>query len=223
MRIVAWNTAARVAPTSQHLIGLAPDVAVLSEWGKLPTLPPESATTYVEFGETNKRGLAVAAWGEWSVRAADLPEIQGVVIGGVDVDGPVPFRLLAVWCYLSGSPTLNPVIEALDAWADWTSAAPLVVAGDFNTGGAWHDIRTGPKSHFPIVDRLDSLGLRSAYHADRGTEQGVDEEPTHWHSHGGTFMIDHVFTPKDWPINSVAVGERDQSDHAPVVVDVEPA
>jgi hypothetical protein len=27
-----------------------------------------------------------------------------------------------------------------------------VVAGDFNTGGGWADIRTGPMSHFPIVD-----------------------------------------------------------------------
>lgn len=36
-------------------------------------------------------------------------------------------------------------------------------------------------------------------------------------------MIDHVFTPKAWPIHSVTVGERDRSDHAPVLVDVEPS
>ncbi len=184
--------------------------------------PPASATSFVEFGEQHKRGLAVAAWGDWSVSAPELPEINGGVLGGVQVDGPAPFRLIAVWAYLSGSPKVNPVIEALDAWADWTSDMPLVVAGDFNTGGSWQDIRTGPMSHFPIVDQLASLGLHSAYHANREIEQGVDEEPTHWHSSGGTFMIDHVFTPQTWAINSVTIGHRGRSDHAPIIVDTEP-
>lgn len=226
MRLVTWNTANRVDPESPYLSELQVDLAVLPEWGKVPTRPPAWSTSFVEFGEFNKRGLGVAARGEWAVSAPELPEIDGVVIGGVQIDGPVPFRLVAVWSYLSESPKVNPVTEALDAWADWTSEMPLVVAGDFNTGGWWQDIRKGPMSHFPIVDRLASLGLRSAYHADRGTEQGLDEDPTHWHSHGGAFMIDHVFTPESWPINSVTVGEevpwRDRSDHAPVVVDVTP-
>jgi len=37
---------------------------------------------------------------------------------------------------------------------------------------------------------------------------GVDEEPTHWHSNGGRFMIDHILTPMDRPIRSVTVGWR---------------
>ena len=226
MRIATWNTANRVDPESPYLNEMRPDVAVLPEWGNVPMRPPAWSTSFVEFGETNKRGLGVAACGEWSVSAPELPKIEGVVVGGVQVDGPSPFRLIAVWSYLSGSPKVNPVIEALDAWAEWTSGMPLVVAGDFNTGGWWQDIREGPMSHFPIVERLESLGLHSAYHADRGTEQGADENTTHWHSRGGTFMIDHVFTPAFWAINSVTVGEqvpwRERSDHAPMVVDVVP-
>jgi len=84
---------------------------------------------------------------------------------------------------------------------------------------------TGPMSHFPIVDRLGALGLRSAYHADRGTEQGVREETTLWHTGGGSYMVDHIFTPSSWPISAVTVGNatpwRQRSDHAPLIVDLE--
>ena len=225
MRLGTWNTAGR-SSAQEFLAELRLDIAVLPEWGQLPMRPLESASSFIEFGEVGKRGMAVAAWGDWSVSSPALPAIDGVVIGGVDVDGPVPFHLLAVWAYLSGNPKTNPVIEALDAWRDWASAKPLVVAGDFNTGGWWQEIRTGPMSHFPIVERLADLGLQSAYHADRGADQGVDEEPTHWHSRGGAFMIDHIFTPTDWPIGSVTVGSdepwRERSDHAPLVVDITP-
>ena len=158
--------------------------------------------------------------------APDLPKIDGVVIGGVEVCGPVPFNLIAVWSYLSGSPRQNPVIEALDAWRDWTESAPLVVAGDFNTGGHWQELQTGPKSHFPIVERLEAQGLRSAYHTYRRTDQGLSEEPTLWHSSGGSFMVDHIFTPAPWPVVSVWVGGEDpwrqRSDHAPIVAEVQP-
>jgi hypothetical protein len=226
MRLGTWNTAGW-SSAHEFLDDLRLDIAVLPEWGEVPMQLPQSANTSVEFGVVDTRGLAVAAWGDWSVSAPELPTIDGVVIGGVDVDGPVPFHLLAVWAYLSDNPKTHPIIEALDAWDDWASEKPVVVAGDFNTGGSWQKKRTGPMSHFPIVEQLADRGLQSAYHVDRGADQGVDEEPTHWHSNGGEFMIDHIFTPTDWPISSVTVGNEEpwgqRSDHAPIVVDITPA
>lgn len=226
MRLGTWNTANRRI-AREHLAELALDLAVLPEWGTVPMDPPEDADSFVEFGVRGKKGLAVAAWGDWSLNAAELPGITGAVVGGVDVSGPVPFHLLAVWSHLSGSPRTNPVIEALNSWEDWVSEKPLIVAGDFNTGGFWQKLRTGPKSHFPIVDRLADLGLHSAYHAHRDVDQGGDEEPTHWHSRGGAFMIDHIFSPTDWQIASFVVGCEDpwrqRSDHAPLVLETVPS
>lgn len=102
-----------------------------------------------------------------------------------------------------------------------------MVAGDLNTGGVWKDIRTGPMSHFPIVERLGELGLQSVYHVARCVDQGVDEEPTHWNNKTGPCMIDHVFTPTLWPILTVTVGPEgpwhQRSDHAPLIVEVDPA
>jgi hypothetical protein len=187
---------------------------------------PVSASSFVDFGETGRFGLGVAGFGEWTVSRAGVPPILGRVIGAVEVAGASPFRLVAVWSYLSGRPKVNPVIEALDAWEIWLDQGAVVVAGDFNTGGGWAHIRTGPMSQFPIVERLEAIGLHSAYHVDRSIQQGVGEEPTLWHTGGGTYMVDHVFTPSTWPILAVTVGGddpwRERSDHAPVVVEVEP-
>ena len=62
------------------------------------------------------------------------------------------------------------------------------------------------------------------YHTFFSVEQGVGEDPTHWHSGGGTYMVDHVFVPSNWQILEVTIGAEDpwktRSDHAPVVVEV---
>lgn len=227
LRLAAWNTA-RHSPGIKldHLAHLSPDVAVLPELAWLPMAAPADAdATFVDFGAPGELGIGVVAWAPWSVGRAEVPPIAGSVIGAVDVAGPVPFKLLAVWASLGDPrPKVSPVIEALDAWSGWHKGHDLVVAGDFNTGGHWGNIRSGPRSHFPIVDRLGELGLHSAYHSHRGAAQGHDEEPTHWHSRGGTYMVDHVFVPRPWRIHNVVVGAerpwRSWSDHAPVLVDV---
>lgn len=229
LRVAAWNTARRpIAAQLDHLTHLSPDVAVLPEFGNVPMAAPDGVSSFVALGSSGKLGLGIATWGAWRVAIADVSPIAGQLIGAIEVDGPIPFKLIAVWSYLSGSPRpkVNPVVEAVDTWAPWYAGQPLVVAGDFNTGAYWADIRTGPKSHFPIVDRLDEIGLRSAYHAQRRVDQGEDEDPTHWHSGGGAYMIDHIFTPREWAITSMFVGAerpwRSWSDHAPMVVELTP-
>jgi len=223
MRIVTWNC--RLGGAHDELVAeLAPDVAVISEWGRLPD-ERASDPKFVAFGEAGEFGLGVAAFGEWAVSAADVLPISGAVIGAVEVQGPTPFKVVAVWACLSGRPRINPLVEALDAWTDWLAVGPIVVAGDFNTGGAWKDIPSGPDVALPDRRAPHEIGLHSAYHTDRGVEQGESEEPTHWNNRGGPCMIDHVFTPKDWRIFSVKVGQealwRRRSDHAPLAIDLE--
>ena len=227
LRIAVWNTARR-APTGQldHLAHLSPDVAVLPELGHVPIGRPDGLSSFVEFGPERRVGMGVASWGPWTVTTADVAPISGGVIGAVEVDGPLRFNLVAVWADLSGRPrpTVNPVTEGLDAWSAWLDGHQLVVAGDFNSGGQWTDLRTGPLSHYAIVEGLEQRGLQSAYHVHRGVEQGDPEDPTHWHSNGNAYTIDHIFIPSDWTMINVVVGAerpwRSWSDHAPVIADI---
>jgi hypothetical protein len=226
LRVATWNTG-RHSPAAKldHLAHLSPDVAVLPEFDRLPMTRPDGLSSFVELGQPGEFGIGAAGWDGWNVSPADVTPIAGEVMGAVDVDGPVRFKLVAVWAYLSGSPKVNPVIEALDAWSDWYADQPLVVAGDFNTGGQWTSKRRGPLSHYPIVDRLVDLGLQSTYHTHHGLAQGDHEEPTHWNSNGGAYTVDHIFAPKDWRPVNVLVGPerpwRHWSDHAPLLADLE--
>ena len=224
MRIVSWNTCAK--PVENHLVKLRPDIAVLPEWGSLPLTAPRDALSFAQFGEDGKRGLGVAAWRGWSVSEADVEPLPKGIIGAVDVAGPTTFKLIAVWPYLSKQLLTNPVMQALQLWADWVAEGPLVVAGDFNTGSAWTDC-PAYKDHPPIVAQLGELGLRSAYHDFHGVKQGVDEATTfvssRWKSH---HMIDHIFAPTDWTITGFEIGGEDpwlgRSDHMPLIADLEP-
>jgi hypothetical protein len=224
IRIAVWNTARRSAAEQvARLGGLSPDIAVLPELGRVPIPAPDEASSFVEVGATGRLGIGVTSWGEWHVALADVLPIGGQVVGAVDVDGPRHFKLVAVWADLTSlrKPAPNPVLEAVDAWGSWHAGHDLVVAGDFNTGGQWTTLRSGPNSHYPIVSRLAEAGLCSAYHTHHGIDQGDREQPTHWHANGKAYTIDHVFAPVGWELADVAVGPADPwkgwSDHAPVV------
>lgn len=226
MRLVTWNTAHRDRKTQlAYLALLHPDVAVLPEFGWHPVAGPvgdQASYSFVSLGAEGELGVSVAAWGPWSVRTAEVGPLDGGVMGAVDVEGPLAFRLIAAWPYLSKRLPVNPIVEAVDKWSAWLKGYPVVVAGDFNTGGAW--VKKEPwKDHRLVVAALEGIGLRSAYHAHRDTAPGKDEVPTHWHNRYGPFHIDHVFAPVSWPIRDVSVGPADpwqsRSDHAPVLVD----
>lgn len=211
----------------EELGRLRPDVAVLPELGDHPGPHPvgdAAPGSLVSFGTIGKRGVSAAGWGPWSVAAADVPALTGGVMGAVEVSGPLNFKLIAAWPYLSEPLEQNPIVEAVARWRDWIGDAPLVVAGDFNTGGAW--IEDQPSlDHRLVVAALEELGLRSAFHAFNRVEPGQDELPTHWHSRGGKHHIDYIFAPASWSITEVSIGDEARwkplSDHAPVTAQYE--
>lgn len=225
VRLATWNCSQDGATKLPVLVGEThPDVAVLPEFGIHPAVaPPDLECQLLSAGVSEERGLAVAAFGDWTVSVADLPGEFPPTLLPVEVAGPRPFRLLAVWANLTPPRAEHPVVEFADAHRDWFEG-PVVVAGDFNTGGAWEGLRPG-LDHYAVLSALAQRCLRSAYHHDRGVEQGQEPEPTFWmHRHQDTaHHIDHVFVPVSWPIASVTVGGFDDwsrySDHAPMVAE----
>jgi endonuclease/exonuclease/phosphatase family metal-dependent hydrolase len=119
---------------------------------------------------------------------------------------------------------VGPLLRALDVYAEFCSAKPLVVAGDFNNHVRW-DKPGKLNNHANVVARLDEFGSVSAYHKFRGIAQGGENEPTFYHhkSLAKPYHIDYCFVPKSWAITDCAVGTAGEwlrlSDHMPIVVD----
>lgn len=231
MRLAAWNCRRSGHRKLAALVEAhQPDVVVMPEWGDHPPVLPPAECSLIGFGETGVRGMAVAGLQGYTVTAADVPPAPWPTVGAVDVAGPHPIRLLAAWANFDPLPDENPVVAAVAAWSEWLTAPgpPVVVAGDFNSGGAWHD-QVPAMDHYAVVRALSELGLVSAFHHARGPEQGADEEPTFWmHGHENRpHHVDHVFAAAS-SVRKVTIGgwaawsgKGGLSDHAPIVVDLD--
>jgi len=102
-----------------------------------------------------------------------------------------------------------------------------VVAGDFGSSTKG-DRKRKPLSqqHAPVLEALESLALRSAYHAHFGLAQGEEQDATYWQfrHEDKPFHIDYVFTSPDLTVTGLEVGSwarwHQLSDHAPMIVDL---
>lgn len=125
------------------------------------------------------------------------------IIIPVEVLSPIRLNLLAVWAFDYRRPLGNAAPEgalllALDELNDWIAAADTVVLGDFNHSVIW-DKPNGVNNFAVIAERLNRLGLQSAYHAARNETFGSESEPTHYwrdvKESGPAYHIDYIFGP----------------------------
>jgi len=203
-----------------------PDILVIPEYANAddPCDPPQGYSR-VSLQWKRYRSLAVLAADRWTLHQPNLEPIVGGIILPVEISGPTDLRLIAVAAALSTpTPKINPIVEAANAWHDWLQA-PLVVAGDFGSSTKG-DRKPKPSSqqHAPVLEALESLGLRSAYHAHFGVAQGKEQHATYWQfgHEDKPFHIDYVFTSPDLTVTDVEVGTwkdfHTRSDHAPMLV-----
>lgn len=240
MRIVVWNCNMALHSKWHHMLSLQPDIAVIPECADLDRLakkvPGLDSGRTVWIGENPNKGLGVFSFGEYRIRLSPDYASDHRLVAPIHVSGPTAFNLLAVWSFNNrGVPgrkkMAGPILQALDAYRDFCSAAPLVVAGDFNNHVRWD--RPGKPNNFTnIVDRLRALGLSSAYHAEYGSALGEEAEPTiYWRNrtkNGPSYHIDYIFLPDTWlpHIHAFSVGQYETwcakglSDHVPLSVDI---
>jgi exodeoxyribonuclease III len=239
MRVVVWNCSMAFHRKYQHLLALKPDIAVIPECANVETLATNAhdfqPTSSVWIGDNPRKGLAVFTFGSFRVGLSDGYRDDCPYIAPIIIEGPVAFNLLAIWaCHNkknSYQARLGPLNRAITAYRSFIQERPCLVAGDFNDNVLW-DQPQRPNKHSLNVKALTDLGLTSAYHYQRGVEQGFEPEPTlYWRNRkvdGPRYHIDYCFVPDDWAkrISWVTVGEFDQwvgtglSDHVPLVVDV---
>lgn len=241
MRLVVWNCNMALHKKLDALAGLRPDVAIISECANPEIVRLKSKgrlpESFVWVGANKDKGIAVIGMGPWRVRLDEAydPSIRHVV--PVHVEGPRPFRLLAVWAFNRGDnydeTGRGPLARGLKRYEGFCKQSPLVVAGDFNNNAIWSKPNNPTHGHMIDVANLAGRGLFSAYHHQRDVAQGREPEPTlYWRDRkvdGFRFHIDYIFAPEGWKQNlrSVEVGPFDSwvgrglSDHVPLIADFE--
>jgi exodeoxyribonuclease III len=241
MIIVVWNCNMALHAKYEHLLALAPDIAVIPECADISVLrekaPSFLPTSSNWIGDNRHKGLGIFSFGTYRIEQCDVYENDLPYISPVRIDGPTQFNLLAVWaCHAhanSYDARQGPLMRAMNRYRDFIQDGPTVVAGDFNDNVVWD--RPGKlNNHGMNVRALTGFGLRSAYHQSRVVDQGQEPEPTiYWRNRkidGPSYHIDYCFLPDYWIDKSLAVDVGDfrewvgvgLSDHVPLVVDVRP-
>jgi exodeoxyribonuclease-3 len=219
------------------LAALNPDIAIVAECAKPERVEMQLKSFTAEgvqwVGDSETKGLAVIAFGEYRLTVDHRHDPQRKHFLPVAVEGPNRFNLLAVWAFWHRVPKSNSaangsLVDALDHYRAYLSESPSVVAGDFNNNVRWD--KPNRKGHAHCVSELSDLGLHSAYHITRKVEQGTEPEPTlYWRNRkidGPSYHIDYCFIPSAWraKLAGVKVGDFDawisSSDHMPLIVDV---
>jgi endonuclease/exonuclease/phosphatase family metal-dependent hydrolase len=215
---------------------LRPDIAILQEVSREDTSQyPESCW----IGNNPQKGLGVLGLNGFRVRRHPSwdPNIEFIV--PIEVSGPLEFVVVGVWVMhnralkrVDERPNRWQLLQALEIYEPLLRSRPGVVAGDFNNALLWD--RPGKASnHSAAVQKLQDLGLVSAYHVSRTAAQGREPDATlywMWHQNSG-YHIDYIWLPEAWVpgLKTVEVGDYPTwvggqlSDHVPLSVDVEDA
>src|SRR5580704_11111456 len=243
MRLVAWNCNMALERKIEFLLGLRPDIAIVSECAEPDRIRRRDADWLegdpVWVGRNPHKGLGVFTFNGYTARIAEPyhPTLRYVV--PVHIAGPLPCNLLAVWALNAGAGIsrkhqAGPLRRALTKYRNFLTERPAIVAGDWNSNTIW-DKPGWRINHSTKVDILANLGIVSAYHAISGEPHGKESVPTlYWRDRtkdGPTYHIDYVFVPQRWidRIRHLSVGSFEDwcgaglSDHVPIVVDIDVA
>ena len=226
MILATWNCCRGAYEKKVPLLAhLSPDVAVVPECAR----PFAESETSLWFGDNPRQGVAVAASGDYRLRALPTKSRVPKFVVPVQVLGPEPFILFAVWTKANQRYRyVTAAIKGLARYRHLFTEGPVVVMGDLNTNLIWDDHHPPGENHSALISLMDKLGLVSAYHQFFGEPQGRETRPTTYllWKRERPYHIDYCFVPKSWAsrITRVEVGGYEDwqhhSDHRPLVVEV---
>lgn len=228
-----------------HLVErYSPDIAIIPECAeehilrnKAGLLMPECTMAWI--GLNPNKGLGVFGFGPYSVELATCYDDRLDLVAPIEVRGPHPFALLAIWAMNHRAKRHHPdyasipqPAAAAELYRDWAAGRDLMVAGDFNHNVLWDKTRMTERNHANTVSAWEAHGLRSAYHAFTGEAQGQETVPTiYWRNRteeGPRYHIDFAFLPEHWikGLVRLELGTFEEwvatklSDHVPMLLEI---
>jgi exodeoxyribonuclease III len=212
---------------------LAPDVLVVPECGRIGGLnqgiglAPVRSVEWV--GDDPHKGLGVISYGEYSLRVHAAYEPRHRWVLPLEVEGPIPLTLFAVWTVPHPESRLyvHCLFEALETYSELLRSPRVVWAGDFNCNPRFDK----PSHRFKfqdLVPRLEALGLVSLYHLRTGEPHGEERQPTFFlqRNPAKPHHIDFIFASESLRGSGfdLSVGENAEwsrlSDHMPLVASI---
>ncbi len=218
--IVLASGAADILPA---IAALHSDFALLQEIARPDVTTPQE----LWIGTNPRQGISVLSCTGVALRLAkDYNEKLHFGLP-VEVLGPQPFQLLAIWAMKGDVHYVPNLVSILEHYRSFIGRAPTVVAGDFNANPGFDAVH--PEFLFStITTKLAEFGLASAYHTITGETHGRETRPTLYHTYNEkkAFHIDYLYCPKAWmsSLGKVEVGGfadyAKLSDHRPMTVTI---
>ncbi len=228
MNILSWNAQQKFREKIQRFSPYTFDVLVVQEceWTELAIERYRDAGWHgCWLGENRHKGLGVFVPLEVSITSLDW---------GIDecryflpVQLASGLTVVGVWAMGGASKRLayaGQVARFLERHGERLRAGPSVLIGDLNSNAIW-DTRHKSANHSCNDARLNSLGLRSLYHAQRGEQNGQEQHPTfylHRHRHK-PYHLDYAYLPDAMvAASTLEVGDPETwlpvSDHMPLFI-----
>lgn len=229
MRLISWNCKGAFGRKHASVAELAPDVLVLPECGRMRALNNvlncAPVRSFEWIGDNPRKGLGVVSYGSYSLRVHPSydPKLRWIL--PLDVDGPTPFTLIAVWTVPDSADGIyiHSLFRTLEVYAEILRAPRVVIAGDFNQS-VLLDKPGSPLNFAEWLVKAETNGFRSTYHLHRNCPHGCEPEKTFYlhHKVEKGHHIDFVFatpslieTGMDVEVGSHATWCK-QSDHMPL-------
>jgi exonuclease III len=233
MRLITWNC--RVGgfrKKAKHIAPYRPDVLAVQEVEPLDNVLLFAGDAQPTFRERicdpafPRRAIGMFSYTDVELAPVDGSACQYSFRRYQARRGGLSFQVVAVWTWATKSrkTSYRQAIDGVCEHGSWISQAPTVIMGDFNDNASY---RSGHWSE--LVERLQPLGLVSAYHEHFHESFGSESRPTHFFTGKETspFHLDYCFVPQDWAarITKVEVGTyadwHSVSDHAPLIVELD--
>lgn len=236
IRLVTWNCNMALSQKFERLLALEPDIAVVQECAD-PARDaargrPLPCAGFEWVGSNPNKGLGIFTFGDLRVQRHASYTDEFALYLPVQVSGPVRLNVLGVWVANKfAAHATNEPAPAIAYYQPFLTAAPAVVAGDFNRlpQRMSYRRRDGEPS---VVEWLGRAGL---WDADDMATALWGARPLHRtlyhqrHPRQG-FVVDYIFVPRpdDGRLPRLAhfevCGPHDWitwSDHVPLFVDLE--
>ncbi len=222
MRLTTWNCCWKLEDKLAALLTESPDIAIIQECSEvaLQNFPEDYSGRFLQ-GDP-KHGLGLIYRAPYSISNIEVAALP--CFARLDIAGPVPFRLIAVWNCKQNESYPAQLHRFLGTCDDWFTD-DTVLAGDLNSQQG-QSFDRGRLNHKGFVDCLSDKGFIDTYATLRRASGVTQPEGTyrHLHSPDNTFHLDYIFAPQRWlpRLTGISVGApafwSQYSDHSPVTL-----